>query len=126
MSEAQATLDLSPAAFAERLREGSGRACLTWDHQARRVVASAAWLEPLADYQQQLQEPMNGRRNRMLKNVEKAGLLERNAEGVSGLSRINIGLLPKYGGGDGGGGEAGDGEGDAPAEPAPVADGAAP
>ena len=65
------------------------------------VHADSLWnyqVQPLADYQQQLQEPMNGRRNRMLKNVEKAGLLERDAEGVSGLSRINIGLLPKYGG----------------------------
>lgn len=43
-----ALLDLDTASFAQRLRESGGRACLTWDPVARKVVASHAWLDELA------------------------------------------------------------------------------
>ncbi|EDM80765.1 Bcd [Plesiocystis pacifica SIR-1] len=41
-------LDLDPVAFAARLNEQGGRACLTWDAEQRRLVASQPWLEELA------------------------------------------------------------------------------
>jgi glutamate dehydrogenase/leucine dehydrogenase len=43
-------LDQDTQTFADRLRDAGGRACLTWDHQAGRVRASSAWLEPLATW----------------------------------------------------------------------------
>lgn len=43
-------LDLDPAAFAERLAEHGGRACLTWDDEAGALVASQPWLEELAEF----------------------------------------------------------------------------
>jgi glutamate dehydrogenase/leucine dehydrogenase len=43
-----ALLELTPEAFVERLRDAGGRACLTWDHEAGRVVASHPWLDELA------------------------------------------------------------------------------
>ena len=64
------------------------------------VHADSLWnyqVQPLADYQARLGEERNGRRNRMLTFAEKEGELERNADNVSGLSRINIGMLPGYG-----------------------------
>ncbi|PRP97448.1 Leucine dehydrogenase [Enhygromyxa salina] len=51
MSAARADLlDLEPERFAARLRDEGGRAYLTWDHDARRVVASAPWLDELASW----------------------------------------------------------------------------
>ncbi len=41
-------LSLSPPSFIELLRSHGGRACLTWDFERGRVVASQPWLEPLA------------------------------------------------------------------------------
>lgn len=64
------------------------------------VHADSLWnyqVQPLADYQARLGETKNGRRNRMLTFAEKDGVLERQAEGVAGLSRINITMLPGYG-----------------------------
>lgn len=68
------------------------------------VHADSLWnyqVQPLADYKAQLDNPKNLRRSRMLTNVEKAGLLERDAGGVKGFSRINIKLLPGWGEGAG-------------------------
>lgn len=45
-----ALLDLEPDAFAKRLAETGGRACLTWDHAAARPVASHTWLDELAQW----------------------------------------------------------------------------
>jgi len=41
-------LDLHPDDFARELAAHGGRAALFWDHAAARMVASAAWLEPIA------------------------------------------------------------------------------
>ncbi len=64
------------------------------------VHADSLWnyqVQPLADYQTRLGDEKNGRRNRMLQYAGKEGVLERNLETVSGLSRINITMLPGYG-----------------------------
>jgi glutamate dehydrogenase/leucine dehydrogenase len=45
-----ALIDMSIEQFAARLRDEGGRASLTWDAGTRRVVASHAWLEPLASW----------------------------------------------------------------------------
>lgn len=42
-------LDLDPATFVQRLRDHGGRACLTWDFERDRLVASQPWLDELAD-----------------------------------------------------------------------------
>lgn len=41
-------LDLDPETFARRLRDHGGRACLTWDFDQGRLVASQPWLDELA------------------------------------------------------------------------------
>ena len=74
------------------------------------VHADSLWnyqVQPLADYQTRLEDTANSRRNRMLRSSEKAGVLERNAEGVEGLSRINVAALPGYGEGSAASEEAG-------------------
>lgn len=41
-------LDLDPETFVHRLRDHGGRACLTWDFERERLVASQPWLDELA------------------------------------------------------------------------------
>ncbi|KIG12576.1 putative lipoprotein [Enhygromyxa salina] len=60
------------------------------------VHADALWnyqVQPLADYQARVGEPNNARRNRMLNGADKDKLIERNPDGVSGLSRVNYASL---------------------------------
>ncbi|PRQ04015.1 LIC_10091 family protein [Enhygromyxa salina] len=57
------------------------------------VHADALWnyqVQPLADYQARVGEPNNARRNRMLNAADKDKLIERDPDGVSGLSRVNF------------------------------------
>ncbi len=66
------------------------------------VHADALWnyqVQPLSDYQTRLTDKKNTGRNSMLRNAEVAGVLEKNNEQVSGLSRVNIGTLPGFGDG---------------------------
>jgi leucine dehydrogenase len=42
-------LDLDPESFVHRLRDHGGRACLLWDFERERLVASQPWLDELAD-----------------------------------------------------------------------------
>ena len=74
------------------------------------VHADALWnyqVQPLADYQTRLGDPKNSRRNRMLDYAGTDKVLEKNLDDVNGLSRVNIGLLPGWGGS----GDAGDAAG---------------
>lgn len=71
------------------------------------VHADALWnyqVQPLADYQARLADKKNTGRNNMLRHAENAGELERNSAQVSGLSRVNIAILPGWA--EGGGPEA--------------------
>lgn len=64
------------------------------------VHADSLWnyqVQPMADYKARLEEPKLTRRTRMLDAIDKQGVLERDADGVKGLSRINISLLPDWG-----------------------------
>jgi hypothetical protein len=64
------------------------------------VHADSLWnyqVQPLADYKARMDDPKLTRRTRMLAAVDKEGVLEKDAGGVKGLSRINIGLLPGFG-----------------------------
>lgn len=64
------------------------------------VHADSLWnyqVQPIADYQARMAGPKNRRRNRMFNSAEKAGMVERDADGVSGLSRINMGSAPAEG-----------------------------
>jgi hypothetical protein len=64
------------------------------------VHADSLWnyqVQPLADYKARLDDPKLTRRTRMLAAVDKEGVLEKDAGGVKGLSRINIKLLPGFG-----------------------------
>jgi hypothetical protein len=65
------------------------------------VHADTLWnyqVQPAADYKARLDDPKLTRRTRMLAAVDKEGVLERDAGGVKGLSRINIKLLPGFAG----------------------------
>jgi hypothetical protein len=65
------------------------------------VHADTLWnyqVQPLADYKARMDDPKLTRRTRMLAAVDKEGVLEKDAGGVKGLSRINIKLLPGFGG----------------------------
>jgi hypothetical protein len=60
------------------------------------VHADALWnyqVQPIADYQARIVDPKHTRRNRMLNGADKDGVIERDADGVSGLSRINFASL---------------------------------
>ncbi len=64
------------------------------------VHADSLWnyqVQPMADYKLRLEDPKVLRRTRMLDAVDKLGVLERDADGIKGLSRINISLLPGWG-----------------------------
>ncbi len=64
------------------------------------VHADALWnyqVQPLADYQTRLTEKKNSGRNNMLRHADAADQLERNNPQVSGLSRVNIAILPGWG-----------------------------
>jgi hypothetical protein len=64
------------------------------------VHADSLWnyqVQPLADYKARLDDPKLTRRTRMLDAVDKEGVLEKDAGGIKGLSRINISLLPGWG-----------------------------
>lgn len=64
------------------------------------VHADSLWnyqVQPLADYKARLDDPKLTRRTRMLTAVDKEGVLEKDAGGIKGLSRVNIGLLPGFG-----------------------------
>jgi hypothetical protein len=64
------------------------------------VHADTLWnyqVQPLADYKVRMDDPKLTRRTRMLAAVDKEGVLEKDAGGVKGLSRINIKLLPGFG-----------------------------
>jgi hypothetical protein len=63
------------------------------------VHADALWnyqVQPLADYQTRLEDKTNSKRNRMLDHAGTDGVLEKNLETESGLSRVNIGILPGW------------------------------
>jgi hypothetical protein len=65
------------------------------------VHADSLWnyqVHPLADYKARLDDSKNSRRTRMLRYAEKDGTLERNYEGVEGLSAISIDMLSGEGG----------------------------
>jgi hypothetical protein len=64
------------------------------------VHADSLWnyqIQPLADYKARLDDPKLTRRTRMLDAVDKLGVLEKDAGGIKGLSRVNISLLPGWG-----------------------------
>jgi hypothetical protein len=64
------------------------------------VHADSLWnyqVQPLADYKARLDDPKLTRRTRMLAAVDKEGVLEKDAGGIKGLSRVNISLLPGFG-----------------------------
>ena len=63
------------------------------------VHADALWnyqVQPLADYQTRLEDKTNAKRNRMLDHAGTEGVLEKSLETESGLSRVNIGILPGW------------------------------
>lgn len=61
------------------------------------VHADSLWnyqVQPLADYQARLEDrALGGSRNPMMRIAEKAGELQRDAEGVKGLSHLNMAML---------------------------------
>lgn len=64
------------------------------------VHADSLWnyqIQPMADYKARLDDPKITRRKRLLTAVDQEGVLERDAGGIKGLSRINISLLPGWG-----------------------------
>jgi hypothetical protein len=65
------------------------------------VHADTLWnyqVQPAADYKARMDDPQITRRKRLFAAADKEGVLERDAGGVKGLSRINIGLLPGFAG----------------------------
>jgi hypothetical protein len=64
------------------------------------VHADSLWnyqVQPLADYKARLDDPKLTRRTRMLAAIDKEGVLEKDAGGIKGFSRINVALLPGFG-----------------------------
>lgn len=64
------------------------------------VHADSLWnyqVQPLADYKARMDDPKITRRTRMLNAVDKEGVLEKDAGGIKGFSRVNISLLPGFG-----------------------------